>query len=165
MNRFQIDTIERNVTIPSVLDLHGVKRHGRRCCCPIHGGSRNSFSFTDQLFHCFTCGEGGGVIQLEAKIRGVDEDSACHILAKQFGLNIDRELSDEEKTAYKIENELKESYVEWKTERDSYYRRMSVLYRNIKDVPELSDMARDLEEWLDDNIEGVIQPWKYQNMI
>lgn len=163
MNRRQIDIIENAVSVPAVLALHGVRASGTRCKCPIHNGRRLSFSFTDKLFHCFTCGASGGVIQLEAYLDGTDDDTACHVLANEYGLNIDRRMTDEEKYNMRLTNLIESDYKEYKNEQHDYYRRLSTLYRNIKDVPELSEMAKDLSDWLDANIEGVIQPWIFQN--
>lgn len=163
MNRRQIDVIENAVTVPSVLGLHNVRTSGTRCRCPIHNGRRYSFSFTDKLFHCFTCGASGGVIQLEAMLDGTDDDTACHVLADQYALDIDRPMSKAEKKDAKLTTMIENDYKKYKAEQHDYYKRLSNLYRNIKDVPELDELARDLSDWLDANIEGVIQPWTFLN--
>lgn len=85
MNRKQIDVIEQNVTIQEVLALHGIRAKRNRCRCPFHASRPDTFSFTDRLYHCFSCGESGGPIQLEAKLSGVTDDEALHILADRFG--------------------------------------------------------------------------------
>ena len=165
MNRHEIDVIEKAVTIPEVLELHGIKRHGTRCRCPLHNGDRDSFSFTDTLFHCFTCGESGGVIQLEALLSGVSNDEACRILARQYGLDIDDGLYTKRDWAnWRIQRRVEEDYADYMEEKNTYYLRLSNLYRNIVNVPELSDTAQDLGKWLDDNINGVIQPWRFQGI-
>lgn len=161
MNRKQIDTIESHVTIPDVLALHGARPTRARCKCPIHNGQRDSFSFTDKVYHCFTCGASGGVIQLEASLDGTDLDTACHTLAKQFGLNIDAPLTRQEREAFRIERKVEQSYAEWKAEQDEYYRHVSNLYRHLLGEPKLSDVAQSAEQWLDENIGGVTQPWIY----
>ena len=165
MNRNQIEIIENNVTVPQVLDLHRVKRRGNRCRCPIHNGDRDSFSYTDRLFHCFQCDEGGGVIQLEAKIDGVSDDVACQILARQFGLDIeDRPFTKQDKADWVLAKRVERDYKDYQTKKNTYYLRMSNLYRNIKDMPELSDITEDLGKWLDENINGVVQQWEYLSL-
>lgn len=165
MNRHEIDVIESNVTIQNVLLLHNVPYHGARCRCPLHGGDRLSFSFNDKLFHCFTCGEGGGVIQLEARLDGVDEDTACRRLARAFALDIsDEPWTDEDKINWKLGKAVERDHDDYTRKMKSYYTRLSTLYRNIANVPELSDLASNLNEWLDENINGVVQPWRYLNM-
>ena len=58
-----------------------------------------------------------------------------------------------------------EDFNDYKQDKRKYYTQLSTLYRNIKDEPELSELANDLNEWLDNNIDGVEQPWRYLNMI
>lgn len=165
MNRNQIEIIENNVTVPQILDLHKVKRRGNRCRCPIHNGDRDSFSFTDRLFHCFQCDEGGGVIQLEAKIDNVSDDMACQILARQFGLDIENKpFTKQDKADWVLAKRVERDYKDYQNESKRYYNRLATLYRNIKDVPELQEVAEDLCNWLDENINGVIQEWKYLNI-
>lgn len=165
MNRRQIDIIESVVKIPNVLASHGVDPgYRRRCRCPLHHGKRNSFSYNEKLFHCFTCGESGGVIQLEAALSGVTENDACRALAARYGLDIDRPMTADEKRDYALECEVEKSFEEYQNDQKNYYRRMTNLFRNIRAVPELYDMAKDLRDWLDDNINGVTQPWIYQSM-
>lgn len=165
MNRRTIDIIENAVTVPDVLRLHGITRRGNRCQCPIHHGKRDSFSFTDKLWHCFNCGAGGGVIQLEALLDGVDEDTACQTLARQFGLDINRpKWTKQDKLDWFYQKQLDEEYDGYMREQKNYYRRLSNLYRNVKDVPELAELAESLENWLDENIDGVVQPWIYQSI-
>ena len=165
MNRRTIDVIENNVTISDVLNAHG-KPLGRRgrCPCPFHASRYDTFSYTDKLFHCFSCGESGGVIQLEAKLSNTSQDQACSRLAKMNALDIsDRPLTAEERRSYYLERRLEESYDEWEQEKKHYYSRMTTLFRNIRTVPELYDMAKDLRDWLDANLNGVKQEWLYHN--
>lgn len=163
MNRRMIDIIESTVSVPDVLAMHG-KNTGRRgrCACPFHASRSDTFSYTDKLFHCFSCGESGGVIQLEALLSGTSEDQACSLLSEWFGLDIsDRPLSAEDKENYMTERKVDRDYDEWERDKAGYYRQMTVLFRNIRNVPELHDIAKDLRDWLDENIDEVVQPWKY----
>lgn len=164
MNRVTIDVIENAVTIPDVLKMNGANiGRRRRCACPICGSKRDAFSYTDNLFHCFSCGESGGVIQLEAVLNGTSNDKACDLLSRYFGLNIsNRPFSAEDKENYMVQKRIEESYAEYEADKRSYYTAMTNLFRNIRNVPELYDMAKDLRDWLDDNLNGVMQPWTYQ---
>ena len=165
MNRRTIDIIENAVTVPDVLRMHGIEINRRgRCGCPFHASRSDTFSFTNKLYHCFSCGESGGVIQLEAAFSHTSQDQACQILAQRFNLDIsDRPLTAEDKRNYVLDRKVTDSFNEYEKDRKAYYRRMTVLFRNIRTVPELYDMAKDLRDWLDENLEGVIQPWKYQS--
>ena len=167
MNRRTIDIIERAVKVPDVLRQHGHEANSRgRCRCPVCASKRDSFSITDTLYHCFACGESGGVIQLEASLSGITDDDACKVLADRYGLDIsDRPLTAEEKQNLALEKRLEESYREYKRDKRNYYRRMTVLFRNIREVPELYDMAKSLRDWLDDNLNEVVQEWNYQSTV
>ena len=164
MNRRTIDVIENAVTIRDVLSAHG-KDLGRRgrCACPFHASRSDTFSYNDKLFHCFSCGESGGVIQLESALSCTSMDQACQTLAHAFNLDIsDRPLTAEDKKNWWIEKQVEADYADYQQEKKNYYSRMTNLFRNIRTVPELYDMAKDLRDWLDDNLNGVTQPWMYQ---
>ena len=162
MNWETIDVIEKAVTIKDVLNAHCINSGAKRCTCPLCGSKRDAFSFTDKLFHCFSCGESGGVIQLEADLTHVTESQACSSLLKRFNLHTtSRPLSAEDRYNFKLERMLDESYADYKQDKESYYRRMTNLFRNIRAVPELYDMAKSLRDWLDENIDGVEQEWRY----
>ena len=70
-------TIKQAVPLMAVLEhyqLTGLRRSGRdqwRGCCPLHGGAgQDAFHVNTarQLFHCFSCGAGGTVLDLVAAI-------------------------------------------------------------------------------------------------
>ena len=163
MNWQEIDAIENAITIKDVMSMHGVNVGNRhRCACPFCGSKRDALSFTDKLFHCFSCGESGGVIQLEADFTHATESQACSSLLNRLNIHIsNRPLSAEDRYNYKLECMLNESYEEYENEKRSYYRRMTNLFRNIRTVPELYDMGKSLRDWLDENIDGVEQEWEY----
>ncbi len=69
--------------------------------CPFHNEKTGSFSVAPdkQIFHCFGCGEGGGVITFIMKAEGLEFIDAVHFLAKRVGMKVpenspaDREAS------------------------------------------------------------------------
>jgi len=69
-----------------------LKRTGRnfKALCPFHGEKTPSFivSPQKQIFHCFGCGQGGGVFQFVSLIEKVNFPEAVEILAKRLGLAI-----------------------------------------------------------------------------
>ena len=105
------------------------------------------------------------MIQLEAALDGTDLDTACQTLARQYGLDIDRpKMTAKSKAEWFFQKRIEQDYDDYKKEQANYYLQLSTLYRNIKDVPELTEMASDLEQWLDENINGVVQPWIYRSI-
>lgn len=66
--------------------------------CPFHNEKSPSFSVSPdkQIFHCFGCGEGGGVIQFVMKIENLPFIEAVRLLADAAGMQMpsEREQSD-----------------------------------------------------------------------
>ncbi|MFH1504890.1 MAG: DNA primase [Candidatus Omnitrophota bacterium] len=69
-----------------------LKRAGRnfRAVCPFHGEKTPSFMVSPQkqIFHCFGCGEGGGIFQFLTLIEKVTFPEAVEILAKKLGMEV-----------------------------------------------------------------------------
>lgn len=58
-----------SLTVPDVLAEVGIlpDRHGK-ALCPLHAEKTPSFTFTDELWHCFGCGAGGNAYQLALRL-------------------------------------------------------------------------------------------------
>lgn len=78
-NWIEFAAIKRMVPLAAVLEqyrIHELRRSGRdqlRGRCPLHGGEgRETFhvNTAEQVFHCFSCGAGGSVLDLVAKMEG-----------------------------------------------------------------------------------------------
>ncbi|MFA6281832.1 MAG: DNA primase [Candidatus Omnitrophota bacterium] len=88
-----IDEIQTRTDIVEIISGYiPLKRAGRnfKACCPFHGEKTPSFMVSQQkqIFHCFGCNEGGGVIQflmLHEKMTFVE---AVETLAKRLGLTM-----------------------------------------------------------------------------
>jgi DNA primase len=82
-------TIKQAVPLLSVLEQYrvaGLRRSGKnqwRGRCPLHGGAgRDAFhvNTAQQLFHCFSCGAGGTVLDLVAALEHCDVRAAAQKL-------------------------------------------------------------------------------------
>ncbi|QVK19169.1 DNA primase [Mycoplasmatota bacterium] len=64
--------------------------------CPFHSEKTPSFSVSPekQIFHCFSCGEGGNVAQFISKIDNLSYLDSIKKLASQINLNIDNYFDD-----------------------------------------------------------------------
>ncbi|MDD4955869.1 MAG: CHC2 zinc finger domain-containing protein, partial [Candidatus Omnitrophica bacterium] len=83
-----IDDIQTRTDIVEVISGYiPLKRAGRnfKANCPFHGEKTASFMISPQkqIFHCFGCGEGGGVIQFLMMHEKMTFVEAVETLAKR----------------------------------------------------------------------------------
>lgn len=73
--------------------------------CPFHAEKTPSFSVSaeKQIYHCFGCGAGGGVINFIMRIENLEFHDAIEMLAKQVNLPLPEENRSNEAVRRKIE--------------------------------------------------------------
>ncbi len=66
--------------------------------CPFHSEKTPSFSVSldKQIYHCFGCGKGGGVINFIMEIENLSFPDAVHFLAKRAGLTVPEDDTSQE---------------------------------------------------------------------
>ena len=64
--------------------------------CPFHSEKTPSFSVSPdkQIYHCFGCGKGGGVVNFIMEIENVSFPEAVELLAKRAGMQMPQEEDD-----------------------------------------------------------------------
>ena len=64
--------------------------------CPFHSEKTPSFSVSPdkQIYHCFGCGKGGGVINFIMEIEGLSFPEAVEFLARRVNMTVPEEASD-----------------------------------------------------------------------
>src|SRR5580704_11020493 len=86
----EFEAIKRTVPLTAVLEHYRIgelRRSGKdhlRGRCPLHGGEgRETFhaNTAEQVFHCFSCGAGGSVLDLVAAIEHCDLRQAAEKLS------------------------------------------------------------------------------------
>jgi len=162
------EKITELVTIPNVLSSYGypLGRH-KRIPCPLHGGKNSNFCYTDKVFHCWTCGEKGNVITLAMKIKGITFSQALTRMNLDFNLNLSTAKPTYRERVQAVENKKIEKAIRKMADKKrQYYSGIAVFHREIfrkisnGDNDEfLLKMEKSLDEWLDANREGVMQPW------
>lgn len=88
-----IEEVQSRVDIVDVVSgyLHLKKTGGNfKACCPFHSEKTPSFvvSSQKQIFHCFGCGQGGGVFQFLMQMEKINFPEAVEMLAKKVGMQI-----------------------------------------------------------------------------
>lgn len=66
--------------------------------CPFHSEKTPSFSVSPdkQIYHCFGCGKGGGVINFIMEIENLSFPEAVEFLAKRAGMELPEQADDQE---------------------------------------------------------------------
>ena len=66
--------------------------------CPFHSEKTPSFSVSadKQIYHCFGCGKGGGVINFVMEIENLSFPEAVEFLAKRVGMTVPEQASDKD---------------------------------------------------------------------
>jgi len=66
--------------------------------CPFHSEKTPSFSVSadKQIYHCFGCGKGGGVINFVMDVEGLPFRDAVELLAKRAGMTMPEDSDDKE---------------------------------------------------------------------
>ena len=100
-DNFINELVERNDIVEVV---SGYVRLGKRSganlfgLCPFHSEKTPSFSVSPdkQIYHCFGCGKGGGVINFVMEIENLSFPEAVEFLAKRAGMPLPEETNDRE---------------------------------------------------------------------
>ena len=84
----QIESIKANVAPADAAKRYGlsVQRNGM-ARCPFHNDTHPSMKLYDDHFYCFACGAHGDVIDLTAKLLGLNFKETVHRLAVDFGIS------------------------------------------------------------------------------
>lgn len=95
------ELVERNDIVDVVKDYVQLgKRSGSNLfgLCPFHGEKTPSFSVSPdrQIYHCFGCGKGGGVISFIMDIENLDFPGAVEFLAKRANMPLPEGSNDRE---------------------------------------------------------------------
>lgn len=152
------------VTMSEVLRRYGYPEgRGRRIPCPIHRGKKPNFSYTDKVFHCWTCGAKGNVIQFVMQLFSINFGQAVLKINLDFELGLTaKKPTYRERKALAENARIQRNFDCWKCELGNRYLQFtmaySVLYRQVLMEPEnklLADYVSNLELLLDKNMEEV----------
>jgi len=99
--RFLDELVARNEITDVVRGyVNLTKRSGRNLfgLCPFHSEKTPSFSVSPdkQIYHCFGCGKGGGVISFIMEIENLSFTDAVYFLARRVNMEVPDDSSDRE---------------------------------------------------------------------
>lgn len=169
MDNQMAERITEQVTVPMVLSRYGFPTSNRkRIPCPLHSGKDPNFCYTDKVFHCWTCGAKGNVISLTMQLHGITFPQALIRLNTDFGLGLPAQKPSIRDRQQLIENKrVLAAYRKWMTEKERLYGGLCVLHRELwrrmaagEADEETVLLQQELEEWLQENIGEVVQPWQ-----
>ncbi|MBO1897556.1 hypothetical protein HNW13_017605 [Shewanella sp. BF02_Schw] len=93
-----IEDMKNKVSIVDLIDSYvPLKKQGKEfvACCPFHSESSPSFKVNEekQIFHCFGCGENGGIIDFVMEHESISFSDAVETIAAKSGLTVERVYS------------------------------------------------------------------------
>ncbi|HEY0375807.1 MAG TPA: DNA primase [Pyrinomonadaceae bacterium] len=105
-----IDDLRRQADIVRVIqDYVSLKKKGANwmACCPFHQEKTPSFSVnpSKEMFYCFGCGKGGGVINFVMEIERVSFPEAVRIVAEKANVPLPAMVEDKKFEARKKESD------------------------------------------------------------
>ena len=160
------ERITSQVKIPDVLSYYGYPNgRGNRIPCPIHKGKDSNFCYTDEVYHCWTCGASGNVITLVMSLFELNYRQAVLKINNDFQLGLlSKRPTYRERQQWAEKKKVDKSYNEYLNRNKIYYKSISLFHRGVfalvcQGNDSLKPLQERLEFWLDENIEGVMQPW------
>jgi len=133
------DQVRQLVDIEEAASFYGVEvKRNHMAACPFHKDRRPSMSFKHTRFKCFSCGEGGSVIDLVAKLHNIEPPEAVRRLNEDFNLAMDISTPEDKQTAQKRErdNALYRAFWDWEAKAFKLYaeelRRLERTQRTVK---------------------------------
>lgn len=165
----RITEIKNRVQLKDVLRDAGINLIKNMACCPFHNEKTPSFSIKNNRYKCFSCGEGGDVIDFVSKYYNISPIEAARKLDNDYNLGLFRELTAKEKRDFarhrKERERIRAEKQEFEAVRNSIYmgncKRFHRLQRLIKfcrpEICAINDLyikayneAQYLEHWFEE---------------
>lgn len=168
MQNLMAEKVMEMVTVPMALSRYGYPTsQKRRIPCPLHSGKDPNFCFTDEVFHCWTCGAKGNVVSLVMQLFGLSFPQALMKLNTDFCLGLSaHKPSMRERQQMMEARKVQKAYEGLMDKRKRVYDGLSTyhreLWRRIASGEADEDtvmLQKEIEAWLDENIGKVVVPW------
>jgi len=170
------ELVKQNICVPDAAEHYElqVNRNGM-CHCPFHEDRHPSMKLNKRYFYCFGCGATGDVIDLVARLFGLNSYEAAQKLAQDFGIDPDKPPAAI--ALPKPERPQLKAYQGWMCARllafsngdlqalfdrsDGFYRRQLVLTTKDKPAGRVDDP--DLAEKMKAEVEGILL-WAFEGL-
>ena len=143
----RIKEIKERVSLENIIRDAGIHLKNNMACCPFHNEKTPSFSIKGGRYKCFSCGEGGDVIDFVSKYFNISPLDAARKIDNDYNLGIFRELTENEKRDIKRQAEIRKKEKEFKKEfeltRDRIYLKKCDEYNMLKKINQLHDPKKD----------------------
>ena len=85
---YNTERIKEQITMRDAIAMYTSNRAPKhnRIPCPIHNGDSSNLYFTDKLYYCYVCGDGGDVIRFVQHVCGLSFKDALDRINTDFGL-------------------------------------------------------------------------------
>lgn len=153
------DEIYQLVNMEDILRQYGIATgRGNRIPCPIHGGKDKNFSYTKEVYHCWSCGCKGNVIGFVMQYFNITFSQALTRINNDFNLGL--ETSGQRPRHRDIESMKQDAWMrqvcrEHDRKELEHFREMSSVYRILfrqsldKQIDGLPEYLNELDDWLD----------------
>ena len=85
------ETVKQSITVREAAQMYGIEvNRSGMACCPFHDDKNPSMKLNEEYFYCFGCGATGDVIDLVARLFGLNSYEAAQKLAQDFGIDPDK---------------------------------------------------------------------------
>ncbi|SFH20787.1 DNA primase [Desulfotomaculum arcticum] len=135
--RINIFQLVKQINIVEIINRYNIvelKKRGRRWAarCPIHDDHSPSFVvFPNGTWKCFGCGEHGDGVDLVAKIFNLELIEAARMIARDFGIEVNKPLSSASRRKIMQQAKKREKERILCERLDKAYETLSLLVRTI----------------------------------
>lgn len=103
-----IEAVKAHIPLRAEIEAAGVHLERDKGLCPFHQDKHPSLSVKGDRWKCWSCGEGGDVIDFTAKYHGLDTRGALRLLADRAGLKLEGQTQAQARAAQEVRREREE---------------------------------------------------------
>ena len=131
------EAVKNSIPVPDAAERYGLKPNRSGVTrCPFHDDRHPSMKLNDEYFFCFGCGADGDVIDLTAKLYGMNNYDAVHKLAEDFSVDYDVILTEKTSEPRRVQTAREAERERYLKLTDRLYLYRDWLVRYVPKTPE-----------------------------